>query len=73
MRDVLGSPHPGHRRLLRPRGLELLEADPSRSAVARVISVTMKPGAMALAVTPNLPSSMARVFVKPAMPAFAAA
>ena len=43
-----------------------------RSAVSAVISVSMKPGAMALAVTPNLPSSMARVLVKPCMPALAA-
>jgi hypothetical protein len=38
---------------------------PKRSAVALVISVSMKPGAIALAVTPNLPSSMAKVLVKP--------
>ena len=34
---------------------------PIRSAVAAVMSVWMKPGATALAVTPNLPSSMASV------------
>ena len=44
---------------------------PMRSAVALVISVSMKPGAIALAVTPNLPSSMARVLVKPCRPALA--
>ena len=43
-----------------------------RSAVWRVMSVAMKPGAMALAVTPNLPSSMASVLVKPWRPALAA-
>ena len=36
-------------------------AMPIRSAVALVISVWMKPGAIALAVTPNLPSSIARL------------
>src|ERR1700743_27822 len=41
---------------------------PTRAAVAAVMSVTMKPGATALAVTPNLPSSMARVLVKPCRP-----
>ena len=39
---------------------------------AAVISVSMKPGAIAFAVTPNLPSSMASVLVKPCMPALAA-
>src|SRR4051794_7797197 len=47
-------------------------AMPMRSAVALVISVWMNPGATALAVTPNLPSSMARVLVKPCRPALAA-
>src|SRR6266568_2583593 len=42
---------------------------PTRAAVAAVISVTMKPGSMALAVTPNLPSSNARAWVNPRMPA----
>ena len=42
-----------------------------RAAVAFVMSVTMKPGAIALAVTPNLPSSTARVLVKPCRPALA--
>ena len=45
---------------------------PIRSAVAAVMSVWMKPGATAFAVTPNLPSSMARVLVKPCRPALAA-
>ena len=45
---------------------------PTRAAVAAVMSVAMKPGATALAVTPNLPSSMARVLVKPCRPALAA-
>ncbi len=36
------------------------------------MSVWMKPGAIALAVTPNLPSSIASVLVKPWMPALAA-
>lgn len=45
---------------------------PTRSAVAAVMSVTMKPGATAFAVTPNLPSSNARVLVKPCRPALAA-
>jgi hypothetical protein len=35
------------------------------------MSETMKPGAMQFAVTPNLPSSTARVLVKPCRPAFA--
>ncbi len=37
-----------------------------------VISVWMNPGAMQLTVTPNLPSSIAAVLVKPCMPALAA-
>jgi hypothetical protein len=45
---------------------------PTRSAVCAVISVSMKPGAIALAVTFQRPSSMARVLVKPCMPALAA-
>ena len=45
---------------------------PIRSAVAAVMSVWMKPGATALAVTPNFPSSIARVLVKPCRPALAA-
>ena len=45
---------------------------PIRAAVAAVMSVWMKPGATALAVTPNLPSSMASVLVKPCRPALAA-
>ena len=45
---------------------------PSRAAVAAVMSVTMNPGAIAFAVTPYLPSSIARVLVKPCMPALAA-
>jgi hypothetical protein len=36
---------------------------PSRAAVAAVMSVTMKPGATALMVTPKGPSSMASVLV----------
>ena len=40
--------------------------------MAAVISVSMNPGAIALAVTPNLPSSMASVLVNPCMPALAA-
>jgi len=44
---------------------------PIRSAVAFVISVSMNPGAMAFTVTPNRPSSMARVLVSPCRPAFA--
>ena len=45
---------------------------PTLAAVAAVIWVTMNPGAMALAVMPNWPSSMASVLVKPCMPALAA-
>lgn len=45
---------------------------PTRAAVWAVISVTMKPGATALAVMPNLPSSLARVLVKPCRPALTA-
>ena len=63
----------------RPTGISLAAPSrncskvmPIRSAVWRVMSVAMKPGAMALAVTPNLPSSMASVFVKPCRPALAA-
>ena len=45
---------------------------PTRAAVAAVMSVAMNPGATAFAVIPNGPSSMARVLVKPCMPALAA-
>ncbi len=45
---------------------------PTLAAVAAVMSVAMNPGAIALAVTPNLPSSIASVLVKPCMPALAA-
>jgi len=44
----------------------------TRAAVAAVMSVTMNPGATALAVMPNGPSSMASVLVNPCMPALAA-
>jgi hypothetical protein len=44
-----------------------------RAAVAFVMSVAMNPGATALAVTPNFPSSMARVLVNPCRPALAVA
>ena len=44
---------------------------PTRSAVALVIAVSMNPGAIALAVIPNGPSSIASVFVKPCRPALA--
>ena len=62
--------------VIAPRSVRTVAGAPSvsprRSAVALVISVWMNPGAMAFAVTPNLPSSMARVLVRPCMPAFAA-
>ena len=45
---------------------------PILAAVAAVMSVTMKPGATALAVIPNWPSSIARVLVNPCRPALAA-
>ncbi|SKX89268.1 Uncharacterised protein [Mycobacteroides abscessus subsp. abscessus] len=48
------------------------KSTPIRAAVAAVMSVSMNPGAMALAVTPNLPNSIASVLVKPCMPALAA-
>src|SRR3954471_17488740 len=54
--DVVGLAHARDRDLGGGRGLELLEAMPTRSAVAAVMSVAMKPGATALAVMPNLPS-----------------
>ena len=44
---------------------------PIRAAVAAVMSVTMNPGAIALAVIPNWPSSIASVLVKPCRPALA--
>ena len=46
---------------------------PARSAIDRVISVTVKPGATTLAVMPYGPSSSAIVLVKPIRPALAAA
>ena len=46
---------------------------PIRSAVALVMAVSMNPGAIALQVMPNGPSSMASVLVKPCRPAFAVA
>ena len=45
---------------------------PTRRAVSSVMSVTMKPGAIALTLMPNGPSSMASVRVKPCSPIFAA-
>ena len=44
-----------------------------RSAVCRVMSVSMNPGATAFAVIPYRPSSIASVLVKPCIPALAAA
>ncbi len=46
---------------------------PTRSAVCRVMSVTMNPGATQFTFTLNGPSSIARVFVIPCRPAFAVA
>ena len=46
---------------------------PTRSAVWRVMSVTMKPGATQFTFTLNGPSSIASVFVIPCSPAFAVA
>ena len=48
-------------------------SDPMRSAVALVMAVSMKPGAIALAVIPNGPSSTAIALVNPCSPALAAA
>ena len=53
-------------------GADVSQADQVEAAVAAVMSVTMKPGATALAVIPNWPSSMASVFVNPCIPALAA-
>lgn len=52
--------------------LEVLEvyADPGRGLGGHL--GLDEPGAIALAVTPNLPSSIARVLVNPCMPALAA-
>src|SRR6266568_5035638 len=44
-------------------------SNPMRRAVVRVISVSIKPGATALTVMPNCPSSTASVRVKPCKPA----
>ena len=72
MRDVLGLPDALATGIsLAAKAMKSSNAMPMRSAVALVISVWMKPGAIALAVTPNLPSSIARVFVKPCRPALA--
>jgi hypothetical protein len=59
VRDVLRLPDASHRDHRRRGVLEVLhaDADPGRP-VAAVISVSMKPGAIALQVTPNLPSSI---------------
>ena len=46
---------------------------PNRVAVASVILVAMNPGAIALTVTPNRPSSKDSVRVRPCKPALAAA
>ena len=67
-----GTPDPADRDLLGGHLLERLEVEPIRAAVAAVMSVAMKPGAIALTVTPNGPSSIARVLVKPCRPALAA-
>ena len=52
--------------------LKSSNAMPTRAAVAAVMSVAMNPGATALAVMPNWPSSIASVLVKPCRPALAA-
>ena len=44
---------------------------PTRWAVAAVMAVSMNPGAMALAVMPNGPSSIATVLVNPCRPILA--
>ena len=49
------------------------QSRPVRAAVALVMSVATEPGTTALAVTPNFPSSMARVLMKPCSPASAVA
>ena len=71
-RDVVGLAGAGDRDLAAAAALNSSNVTPARAAVATVMSVSMKPGATALAVTPNLPSSIASVLVKPCRPAFAA-
>jgi hypothetical protein len=46
---------------------------PVFSVIARVISVSINPGAIAFTVMPNCPSSIASVFAKPNKAAFEAA
>ncbi|BDH57114.1 hypothetical protein MTP03_20530 [Tsukamurella sp. PLM1] len=72
MGDVGGRADPLNGVSLATAALKSSKVTPIRSAVAWVISVAMKPGATALAVTPNRPSSNARVLVNPCMPALAA-
>ena len=50
--------------------LDLLVVRPVRSAISRVIRVSMKPGATALTRIPKRPSSIASVRASPSMPAF---
>ena len=51
--------------------LNASKSTPIRSAVARVIRVSTKPGATALTLTLNGPSSIARVRAMPCSPALA--
>ena len=69
--DVAGLADPADRDLV-AAACEILERDADPRGGGGVMSVAMKPGAMALTVTPNLPSSIARVLVKPCRPALAA-
>ena len=56
-----------------PRGMFLMRASLAASGMASVISVAIKPGAIALQVTLRLANSFAQDFVKPMRPAFDAA
>jgi hypothetical protein len=71
--DVRGCAGALHRDRCGPLGDLLLPVEAEASAVALVISGWMKPGAIALAVTPNVPSSLASVLVKTCSPALTVA
>ena len=58
---------------MRLSGTAFMAASSALWFISRVISVSTKPGAMALHVTPRLASSLATVLVRPISPALAEA
>ena len=57
---------------IRPTGIMAIPAFTTSGGIDAVISDSINPGAMALAVIPNRPTSLARARVNPATPDFVA-